>query len=163
MTAISTRDSTDADEGFLRRLFVDSRAKMFNALAGDPLLATMMRQQFDAQSAQYRADHPDSHDLIIDADGEPVGHCWLATYPDHVQVLDIAVLESHRRRGIATTVLQSICAKADEAGRAVRLRVWPDNDEAIRLYQRLGFVIERANVYLDLARPSRPGRLAGAR
>ena len=55
-------------------------------------------------------------------------------------LLDLAVSPEARRQGIATVVMHGLIAQARSAGVPLTLSVWPANDPARRLYDRLGFV-----------------------
>ncbi len=56
-------------------------------------------------------------------------------------VTDVLVVEPMRRRGIATLLLQDAAELARAAGLArLVLHVAPDNDAALKLYEKLGFV-----------------------
>jgi [ribosomal protein S18]-alanine N-acetyltransferase len=74
-------------------------------------------------------------------DGNLAGYLILSRYVDAWHVMNVAVAEKHRRRGIASTMLQSLFdVTNDEAGRGYTLEVRVSNRAAIRLYERFGFV-----------------------
>lgn len=49
----------------------------------------------------------------------------------------------HRREGFGRQVMEAVITYATEHGRNLDLHVYADNVAAVRLYQSLGFVIER--------------------
>jgi ribosomal protein S18 acetylase RimI-like enzyme len=56
-------------------------------------------------------------------------------------VTDVMVLETHRRRGVATMLLHDAAELARAAGLSrLVLHVAPDNHAALRLYDKLGFM-----------------------
>jgi ribosomal protein S18 acetylase RimI-like enzyme len=59
-------------------------------------------------------------------------------------LIDIAVFEEHRGRGIGTGLLRQLLQEYESQGRPLRLQVLQGNP-AIRLYQRLGFVQSSAD------------------
>lgn len=93
--------------------------------------------------------------LVAEVDGRVVGHIGLhmeTRRRAHVGSLGMAVLEEYRGHGIGTALLEAVLDLADNWYNLLRmeLHVYTDNDPAVRLYQRHGFVIEgthRAYVY----------------
>jgi ribosomal-protein-alanine N-acetyltransferase len=84
--------------------------------------------------------------------GELVGYLIVSRYVDAWHIMNIAVAESHRRRGIAAALLERLFAvTADEARRGYTLEVRVSNTGAIRLYERLGFAARgvRRGYYTD--------------
>ncbi len=71
---------------------------------------------------------------------ELVGYIVNSRYVDAWHVMNVAVDPDHRRRGIATQLLQHLfeLTHGDER-RGYTLEVRISNDPAIRLYERLGF------------------------
>lgn len=76
----------------------------------------------------------------------PVGCLWLGNAIDqqqgdrHSYVLVLYVSPEHRRKGIATALLNKAQAWATARGdRQIGLQVFADNPGAIALYQKLGF------------------------
>jgi len=104
--------------------------------------------QFDLQRNQYRNNAPDAVDWILelkqDGQTEPVGRCYLWQTTTEHRLLDLAVLSRWRRHGLGSMVLARLCAEAEQAGVPLRLSVWRANQDALRLYQRHGFVLDDA-------------------
>ena len=72
--------------------------------------------------------------------GELVGYLIISRYVDAWHVMNVAVAPSHRRRGIASALLEHLFAEtAHDANRGYTLEVRVSNGSAIRLYERLGF------------------------
>jgi ribosomal-protein-alanine N-acetyltransferase len=69
-----------------------------------------------------------------------VGYVVNSRYADSWHVMNVAVDPDWQRRGIATRLLERLFElTADDEGRGYTLEVRVTNDEAIRLYERLGF------------------------
>ena len=82
--------------------------------------------------------------LLAEEDGAVVGRLSAArdTHPASRHVADVGVMvaATHRRRGIGTALLASVEGWARDAGvRKLELHVFPRNDAAIALYERLGY------------------------
>ena len=73
-------------------------------------------------------------------DGLLVGYLIISRYVDAWHIMNIATHPEHRRRGIATALLERLFElTAGDAQRGYTLEVRVSNDDAIRLYERLGF------------------------
>jgi ribosomal-protein-alanine N-acetyltransferase len=69
-----------------------------------------------------------------------VGYLVISRYVDAWHVMNVAVAPDHRRRGIATTLLERLFElTAGRGRRGYTLEVRVSNVEAIALYERLGF------------------------
>jgi N-acetylglutamate synthase len=83
------------------------------------------------------------------ADGEPpaaIGRCAVDGRWAGLAALEVA--PEHRRRGLATAVSAALArAAVEEGAQLAYLQVEPDNEAAIRLYQRLGFVTHHRGHY----------------
>jgi [ribosomal protein S18]-alanine N-acetyltransferase len=64
--------------------------------------------------------------------------CWIIF--DELHINTLAVAPAHRRRGVATVLLNRVLGEAAAAGaRKATLEVRASNQPAIQLYERLGF------------------------
>lgn len=163
-TTVRARRSTGSDRAFLRALFAESRPEL--ALLPEPVRDHLTGVQFDSQSSSYRRAAPDAVDWILEIDGEggrpePVGRCYVWQQPHEHRLLDLAIRQAWRRRGIGSTVLERLRDEAGRAGVPLRLAVWADNGDALRLYLRHGFVLEEGDAGAVPAGYRRLGWTAG--
>ena len=71
---------------------------------------------------------------------ELLGYLIISRYLDAWHVMNVAVEPAHRRRGIATALLDRLFElTAEDSRRGYTLEVRVSNSEAIALYERLGF------------------------
>ncbi len=162
--SIGLRPVTPGDDGFLRRVYADSRADELAPVPwSDAEKAEFLRRQFDAQDAHYRANYPGASFDVIEVDGVPVGRLYVARWDDEVRIMDIAVVAEHRRAGVGTSLLRELLDEGVRQGKRVSIHVEQHNP-AIRLYERLGFVpVAEVGVYVKMevgpptstARPAR--------
>lgn len=84
---------------------------------------------------------PSSHSLAAVApDGELAGYLILSRYVDAWHVMNVAVAPEHRRRGIASAMLERLFdVTRDDARRGYTLEVRVSNTAAIRLYESFDF------------------------
>ena len=71
---------------------------------------------------------------------ELIGYLIVSRYVDAWHVMNVAVDPAHQRRGVATAMLEKLfeLTRGDER-RGYTLEVRVSNDDAIRLYEKLGF------------------------
>jgi ribosomal-protein-alanine N-acetyltransferase len=73
-------------------------------------------------------------------DDHMMGYLIVSRYVDAWHVMNVAVAPEHRRQGVARRLLTELFARTSEDGhRGYTLEVRVSNDEAIRLYEKLGF------------------------
>jgi ribosomal-protein-alanine N-acetyltransferase len=71
---------------------------------------------------------------------ELVGYMIISRYVDAWHVMNVAVAPEHRRRGIATLLLDRLFASTEDGtGRGYTLEVRVSNEGAIKLYEEAGF------------------------
>ena len=94
------------------------------------------RSMFDAELRK-----PSSLALGAFTEGdELIGYAFVSRYVDAWHVMNVAVAGSHRRRGIASALLERLFAVTEaDPRRGYTLEVRVSNTGAIRLYERLGF------------------------
>jgi ribosomal-protein-alanine N-acetyltransferase len=72
--------------------------------------------------------------------GQLLGYLIISRYVDAWHVMNVAVAPMHRRRKIATLLLEHLFARtAGDGRRGYTLEVRVSNDVAIRLYESVGF------------------------
>ena len=71
---------------------------------------------------------------------ELVGYVIVSRYVDAWHVMNLVVAERHRRRGIATALLDEVFGRTRDAGRrGFTLEVRASNEAALQLYETMGF------------------------
>lgn len=143
-SSITLRRATTAD------------AAAFARIMGDPeVLANLMQVPYTSEelwlarltdnNAPGKAEH--LH-LVAERDGVVVGSAGLHPAPQirrrHAAMLGISVAREAQGQGVGTALMQGLCDYADGWAQILRieLSVFADNQRAIALYQRFGFVHE---------------------
>jgi ribosomal-protein-alanine N-acetyltransferase len=88
----------------------------------------------------------------VDEKGRLVGYLIVSRYVDAWHIMNLAVDESYRRRGIARQLLGELfAATSDDPMRGYTLEVRVSNTKAIALYEQIGFRITgvRRGYYTD--------------
>jgi RimJ/RimL family protein N-acetyltransferase len=85
--------------------------------------------------------------LVAEADGDPIGTVQISlernVVSNHVGTLSIVVAESWRDVGVGSALIGAALQWARDHGLLkVALAVFPDNERAIAVYERAGFVRE---------------------
>ena len=79
--------------------------------------------------------------LVAEVDGGVVGHATASIVADIAELQRIAVDTAHRRRGLASELLDAVVAAAREGGAdRLLLEVREDNADALAFYAARGFV-----------------------
>ena len=74
------------------------------------------------------------------ADDALVGYAFVSRYVDAWHVMNVAVIDEYRRRGIASALLERLFdVTATDPRRGYTLEVRVSNTGAIKLYEQLGF------------------------
>jgi ribosomal protein S18 acetylase RimI-like enzyme len=136
---ISTDDAHVAS--FHACLDAVARERRFLALVEAPLVEAMrgfVRSLVDSGGIQV---------LAVDADGTVVGWCDIVRHGlegfRHTGHLGMGVLPPCRGRGVGRSLALAAIERAWAAGlERVELEVFASNEPALRLYQKLGFVVE---------------------
>jgi len=150
---VTLRNSTRDDMGFLARLYGDARRGEVAEWGWPQAQQEMfLRMQFDAQHRSYQAGFSGAEDRIVCLDGSPAGRMMVAREPEGMRLIDIALLEEYRNRGVGTLLLLQLLEECNDHGDTLRLHVRQGNP-AIRLYLRLGFVQTGADeMYVQMKR-----------
>src|SRR5580698_8421106 len=114
LTLVSSRPE---DDRFLFQVFTAARtgagaAWGFALERADDLL----RMQFAAQQAGYRARFPRAEFSIIHRGPVPVGSMIVDRSCDEIRLVDIALLPQFRGQGIGTRLLEIVQTEAEAAG-----------------------------------------------
>lgn len=137
---IELRPEMPTDEAFLKHLFAQTRSEELQALSGNPQAAELfLRLQFEAQNRSYTAQYPKADRSLVLVQDKPAGRLFVDRGGDAIVLVDIALLQAHRGRGIGTELVRGLLEEGRQAQRPVRLTVYRTNPAA-RLYARLGFV-----------------------
>lgn len=149
---LTFRPEREDDAEFRFALFRSSRQEEWEKVPLDPtLLGQIMRQQFNAQAASYRARCPHGDFDIIELAGEPIGRIVVDRPDGEIHLVDVAIVTEHRRHGLGDVLLRALMDEAAREGLPLRLEVAADNAPAIGLYRGLGFVeTDRTPMYLRM-------------
>jgi ribosomal protein S18 acetylase RimI-like enzyme len=149
---LTFRPIADADLPFLARLYASTRLQELSVTPwSDAQKAAFLQQQFDAQHAHYQTHFTGSDFLVIVQGGDEIGRLYLARWSAEHRVVDIALLPSHRGRGLGAALLRDLLDEAAAAGKAVTIHVEKLNP-AMSLYHRLGFITAGEEGAYDLMR-----------
>ncbi|MBB6132742.1 ribosomal protein S18 acetylase RimI-like enzyme [Massilia aurea] len=142
LSTLHIRDAGAADEAFFASLYRSTRDDLL-ALPADPsVIDGLIAMQHRLQVAGYRNSYPQAVYQVLERDGVAVGRLVTAAADGVIRVVDIAVLPSARRTGLAVDVLRRLQAQAAGARHAVALSVRQDNVAARHLYEALGFAVD---------------------
>ncbi len=96
--------------------------------------------------------HRFAHNVVLERDGEVWGYACVWFVYEELRINNIAILPSHRDRGLGSRLLRWLLDAGRRRGcRRATLEVRPSNVPALRLYRRHGFraVGRRKDYYSD--------------
>jgi len=131
-------------------------AAAFARIMGDPAVFPGLMQMPYTNEAIWHdriveMSAPGKHDLLLVAErgGDVLGTAGLhpvgpAQRRRHALVLGVSVAPAAQRKGVGSALMAALCDYADRWVGALRieLSVYTDNDGAIALYRKFGFVVE---------------------
>ncbi|HRQ64622.1 MAG TPA: GNAT family N-acetyltransferase [Xanthomonadaceae bacterium] len=146
---LAFRPIGDDDLPFLSALYAATRCEELAQVPWpEEAKRTFLAEQFELQHAYYQANSPGADRLVVMLDGEPVGRVYVYRTPGDIRLMDIALEESVRGRGLASAMLDELMYEARASGANITLHVEPANP-ARTWYERRGFrLIEERGVYL---------------
>ena len=122
---ISLREMTAADVPAVMPL----EEQLF---APDTWTASMYRDELSMAGTR--------HYLVAENGEGIVGWAGLIAYEDEAHVSTVGVVPDRQGEGVGAMLLDALLAEADRRSPVVLLEVRADNDRAIELYRRRGFV-----------------------
>jgi ribosomal protein S18 acetylase RimI-like enzyme len=137
---VRLRPITENDIPVSADVYADSRAEEMSQ-SGWPQaeIDNFLKMQFDLQHKQYVEHYPGAKlDLIVVAE-QAVGRFYVHRTSKEIRIMDIAVLRSWRKKGIASILLKQIIAESEETQLLLSLHV-EYNNPILPYYERLGFV-----------------------
>jgi ribosomal protein S18 acetylase RimI-like enzyme len=129
-------------EYVLRRASADDSVALYalhRAALGSYIIAIYGPWDDSAQRSFHRAWFDPDRLWVIESGGQLIGVLDYTFHDDHVELRRITIHPDYQNRGIGTSVLTDLLARADERGLPTTLEVF-DVNPAIRLYERLGFI-----------------------
>jgi ribosomal protein S18 acetylase RimI-like enzyme len=160
-TKIDFRDATPDDKPLLHLIYSSSREEEMALVTqwDEAQKAAFIRQQFEAQYQYYAEMYASARFMIILHHTEAAGRLYLHFREKEIRIVDIALLRPFRNKGIGEAILRAVLARGAALQLPVTIHVERYN-QALRLYQRLGFKVisEEHPVYFLMAwRPEEAG------
>lgn len=151
---LALRPTFPQDEKFLHDLLYENFFEKLHAHLWDPKIREpLIRMQINGQRSSYAAQYPTADNAVIVLDDKPIGRIIIDRGPQFHTLVDITIAKKHRRAGIGTILVKSICMEADLMRKPTRLHVDVANP-ARQLYLRLGFrMIEDLQINWLMERP----------
>jgi ribosomal protein S18 acetylase RimI-like enzyme len=138
---VTQRPITPDDEPLLYQMYASTRLEEMSRVAWPPdQKAAFLRMQFDAQHRHYQQHYAQATFDMVLVDGEPAGRLYVARGRDEIRIIDITMLPAWRNRGVGSGLILALQREAASGHTTLTIHVERDNP-AMRLYERLGFVV----------------------
>lgn len=126
------RIATEAD---LPTLYGIHRSAMFD------YVNTVWGWDEEDQERRFRDYLRNAHLQVITSYSKDIGFLDLVESEDEFYVSNIEIAPAYQGKGIGTTIMEGVMAQAYRKALPVKLQVLKVNQGAMRLYQRLGFIL----------------------
>ena len=139
---LTLRPVTPRDDEFLLSVYASTRAEELAQVQWQPEQRdAFVKWQFEMQRREYDARYPDAEYDVIEIDGQPAGRIWIGRDAQQIRLMDIALLPEFQNRGAGTLLVRDLIEEARATKKRLRHMVFVYNNNAGRLYERLGFVV----------------------
>lgn len=140
---VCIRQASDDDRDFLFQVYCESRKSEVAQFGWSTSQAEeFLQMQFGIRERSYQMQFAaDAEQSVILYDSEPAGSMIVARTGKSIIVVDIAVAQNYRNKGIASYLIKQLQKEASAAGGTVSLHVDKANQHALRLYRNLGFAV----------------------
>lgn len=129
------------DQPFLEQLFFSSRPHLALIDMPEAFISSLVSQQYMLQQAHYQTQWPDTEKLIITLANSDIGKIITALSDTSLRIVDLALLQHYRGKGIGTSILRSLQQFARQHSLPLKLSVDNQNSLAKKLYLSIGFQI----------------------
>lgn len=149
---ISLRPIQDEDLMVLSEIYGGTREKELTQIVewNEEQKRAFVLQQFMAQHEYYQKNYIGAAFYIIQKNKDSIGRLYIHEnfQEKGVRIIDIAILSQWQNKGIGSSILKDILAKASTLNRAVSIHVETFNP-AMKLYKKLNFekISETNGVY----------------
>lgn len=152
--SLQLRPITESDEAFLAKLYASTRQEeMVQSGWPQEEIDRFLLFQFNAQHKYYQMEFTKARYDVVEQAGEAVGRLYVDRRQDEIRIIDIAFLPQHRGKGMGSRLLNELIDEAQEKKLPIRIHV-ENNNPAMRLYKRLGFVkTGETGVYYLMEKP----------
>jgi ribosomal protein S18 acetylase RimI-like enzyme len=137
---VRLRPASPDDEHFLLSLYSKNRESEFADVGWeDGALRAFVDMQFRVRKRAWAMQYPEAEYFVIERDGIPVGSVTTWVGDHELTLLDIAVRDNERGKGIGRRVIEHLQQQAAAAGLPIVLHVDLINTRAMGLYEKMGF------------------------
>jgi ribosomal protein S18 acetylase RimI-like enzyme len=136
---VTLRPAVPADKDLLIELYASSRPDMDLVPWELAAKTEFFRSQFEIRARWYAIRWPSAEHFIIHVEGNDAGSLITDRSGESIVVVDIVVEPTHRRKGIARSMIGILQDEAEAFGRPIELKVDKLNAAARNLYDRSGF------------------------
>jgi len=129
------------DQEFIATLYRSTREDLL-VLPMDPIfIDNLVRSQQQTHALGVQQHYPNAQTKVLEYQGQLLGRMIFERTTGDIHLIDIAILPSAHRQGLARTMLQYLQQQAGTHQASLSLRVFKNNLKARKLYLSVGFKI----------------------
>ncbi|WP_165916406.1 GNAT family N-acetyltransferase [Marinisporobacter balticus] len=143
LSLINFRSFSEEDLPFLYQVYRSTRWEEMQ-LSGwtHEEIEDFLKIQFQLQHTQYLANYKNASFDIILLESKPIGRLYIDRQKEEIRIMDIALLDFYRKKGIGSKILKDLIAESENKKMPITLHV-EYNNPAKAFYLNLGFIQEK--------------------
>src|SRR3954454_19009309 len=121
---VTLREAEEIDKQFLTSVYGTTReAELAMVPWSDEQRAAFVAMQYTAQADHYQRNYPESRQLVIYLDDQPVGRLYINRGSEEIRILDMTVVPSFQGRGIGGYLIGQLQGEARVAQKPLTIYV----------------------------------------
>ena len=104
------------------------------------LKESLVRMQFNAQTASYRGMYPDALFAVIEHDGQAIGRMVIHEADGVADLVDMALLPAVRGRGVGSAFLAALTEWLGARCTTIQCKVLSGNFASFRMLEKAGYM-----------------------
>lgn len=138
---LSFKEENSKDNNFLYSLYTSTReVELSMTNLSEVEKKKFLKSQFELKERDYKSKFENGNFLIIYKKKNPIGRV-VFNIDKTLHIVDIALIKKERSKGYGNLIFKDFFNYAKELQKYTTLSVAKDNFLAMKLYQRLGFIV----------------------
>jgi ribosomal protein S18 acetylase RimI-like enzyme len=129
----------ERDQEFIDTLYRSTREDLLMLPMDSVFIDNLIRSQQQIHALGVQQNYPNAQTIILEYQRQALGRMVFEHTTGDIRLIDIAVLPSAQRRGLARYMLQYLQQMAETRQASLSLRVVKNNFKARKLYLSAGF------------------------
>lgn len=138
---LALRNSNEHDKAFFTALYASTREDLRQIPLPEAALQQLIQMQQDVHEKGQSQNYPRAEYLTLVYQDQAIGRLVIDEQKPDLRLIDISIIPQQQKRGFGAAVIRLLQHRATASGCKMSLAVFQQNQAALQLYTRLGFVI----------------------